>query len=121
MRLSLLAATAAAIILTGCGKHQTDSRHFFAVGDAQELPAANLSDLIEVVKVVPLESSDSVVVGNVSKIVKHGNRYYVYSEIGRTAGMGNIAVFDAATGAFINLLIMSAGEVKDPARFPSSP
>lgn len=102
MRLSILAATAAAIILTGCGKHQTDSRHFFAVGDAQELPAANLSDLIEVVKVVPLESSDSVVVGNVSKIVKHGDRYYVYSEIGRTAGMGNIAVFDAATGAFIN-------------------
>lgn len=102
MRFPLLAATVTAIVLTGCGKQQTDSRHFFAVSNAQELPAANLSDLIEVVRVVPLESSDSVVVGNVSKIVKHGDRYYVYSEIGRTAGMGNIAVFDAATGAFVN-------------------
>lgn len=102
MKSHLIAATVTALVLCGCSKPHTDSQHFFNVSDAQELPAANLSDIIEVVRVVPLESSDSVVVGTVSKIVKHGGRYYVYSERGRIAGMGDIAVFDAATGAFVH-------------------
>lgn len=89
------------MLMTACASDSHHESHFFDAGDVSELPSAKLSDLIEVTKVVPLETSDSVIIGNVSRILKHGDRYYVYSERGRIAGMGTIFVFDTSNGRFI--------------------
>lgn len=104
--LSVLAIVA---IMSGCVADTQRSSHFFDVSNADQLPSANLSDLIEVVKVVPLENSDSVVIGSVRKTIKHGGRYYVYAENGNTAGMGTISVFDANSGRFIHTIGQRGG------------
>lgn len=104
-----LSVLAIAAIMSGCVADTQRSSHFFDVSNADQLPSANLSDLIEVVRVVPLENNDSVVIGRVRKTIKHNGRYYVYAENGRTAGMGTISVFDANTGRFMHTIGQRGG------------
>ena len=100
---------AIAAIMSGCVAGTHRSSHLLDVHNADQLPSANLSDLIEVERVVPLENSDSVVIGRVRKTIKHDGRYYVYAEKGRTAGMGTISVFDANTGRFLHTIGQRGG------------
>lgn len=65
------------VLLTACGSNVTDDCNFLNI-DGAEKKVPSISDI----KVVALETNDSVVVGNISKLLVRNDRIYLYDRNG---------------------------------------
>ncbi|MCI9608075.1 MAG: 6-bladed beta-propeller [Muribaculaceae bacterium] len=71
-----LLISAACLFMTSCAGSENQSDIVFSTIDAVE-GSDDLADYIEITNVVPLETSDSIVIGSITDIKKHGNDLYL--------------------------------------------
>ena len=75
-----LFAAIAACGLMGCSKHSSESKSIAEESEIKTLGATNLSDLVSDFKIVPLETSDSIIIGRISSIKKRGDALFLVSD-----------------------------------------
>lgn len=76
----LLIATLAICGLMGCSRHSLESKCIADESEIKTLGATNLSDLVSDFKIVPLETSDSLVIGEVTAVKKRAGALFVQAD-----------------------------------------
>lgn len=66
--------------LLSCSRGNSDNSCIAVESEIEQLDFANLSDLVSDFKIVPLETSDSLIIGRISKVKKRGDALYVQAD-----------------------------------------
>lgn len=99
-KVKMVMAALLGVMMTGCaGNAERDHSPLVATGLYQPQEISNLSELIEIVDVVPLATNDSSLIAQVNQMRSDGERFYVYDKPW-TGGNPSVKIF-GRDGRFI--------------------
>lgn len=96
MKQTIIIVSSLLFLLSSCtGKSGSESRCLIETGGIVDVNETKLSNIVNVEKIVPLESGEECMVGDITKLVKAGGLYFVES------ARNTLLVFDSL-GHYLN-------------------